>query len=127
MIDSNAYVGIPFLAGGRTRAGVDCWGLVRLVLGDHVPDFEGDPTDTATNEKLFLAAIMAGVWRRCEQPREGDIIVIRVSGRAAHFGVAVEGTRFLHSMFGRQTTVEDYTSPKWSERVLGFWRYAGDR
>ncbi|NMW23861.1 C40 family peptidase, partial [Rhodanobacter denitrificans] len=37
------YVGIPYRTHGRDRAGVDCWGLVRLVMaevfGAELPDY----------------------------------------------------------------------------------------
>lgn len=31
---ADQYVGLPFLKGGRDRAGLDCYGLVRLVLAE---------------------------------------------------------------------------------------------
>lgn len=31
---ADPYVGLPFVKGGRDRAGLDCYGLVRLVLAE---------------------------------------------------------------------------------------------
>jgi hypothetical protein len=41
MVWGDQYVGLPFLAGGKTRAGIDCWGLVLLVWKEQcLHDFE---------------------------------------------------------------------------------------
>ena len=50
------YVGIPFVSGGRDKTGLDCYGLVRLVLRDeygyNLPVFNGDYTN-ADNVLVF--------------------------------------------------------------------------
>ena len=39
------YVGLPFKEGGRDRQGLDCYGLLRLVINERfagtVPEYEG--------------------------------------------------------------------------------------
>ena len=34
MIDYNDFIGIPWIVGGSSHAGADCWGLVKMVYAE---------------------------------------------------------------------------------------------
>ncbi len=57
------YIGIPFAERGRTRAGCDCWGLVRLVLaerfGIELPSY-ADGYETVKDHGRLVELIQAG-------------------------------------------------------------------
>src|SRR5574337_1875031 len=67
----SSYVGIPFLDNGRTRSGLDCYGLVRLVMQEQanilLPSYaEGysDRDDTARIGGLLRAATEDDTWTK---------------------------------------------------------------
>jgi hypothetical protein len=64
-------------------------------------------------------------WRRIEpgQEREGDVICLRVSGKAWHTAVVAWPGYMLHVMEGTETVLERYDGIKWRCRVEGFYRY----
>lgn len=112
------YVGIPFADKGRTRAGCDCWGLVRLVLaeqfGIELPDY-ADAYSDAHDHASVAAAVQAGLregWteidRKHEPPRCGDLLVVNVAMRPWHCGLMVTPERFLHcpTQQSRETGLE---------------------
>ncbi len=64
------YVGIPFLSGGRNEGGVDCYGLVRLILnneyGYNLP-LLSNTYDNALDisDGIFISKIRAAfMWRK---------------------------------------------------------------
>lgn len=68
------YVGLPYADKGRDRAGVDCWGLVRLILaevaGQRLPDYSEAytrPGDHASVADAVDAGLREG-WTRVERP-----------------------------------------------------------
>lgn len=129
---SDDYTGIPFRADGRTRDGLDCWGLVVMVyrerLGIVLPEYPGAYPDDSP-EALANAAGVARVerqrWTRVETPRIYDVALLRLQGLPCHVGVVVSRGQMLHVMAGIESVVEDYAGTHWRNRIEGFYRHAG--
>ena len=131
----NRFTGVPFADLGRTRAGCDCWGLVRLVyaevLGIALPSYAGGYV--SAEERAGVAALLdaaddSGPWV-CVT-REGwpiaafDVLVFRRGGLRAHVGVAIDDARMLHIEGEDQAKVVRFLDPRWCSRLDGAWRFA---
>lgn len=125
----NDYVGIPYVVGGRTREGLDCWGLVRLVydeqLGIKLPSFEhvapGDEAAEvmARNREEWLPV--------ADVSKPGDVALFRVLGSESHVGLVTQGGHFLHAREGYASTIERFDAGVWQNRLVGRFRYAGPK
>lgn len=124
----NDYVGIPYADRGRTRAGADCWGLVRLVMHEQfkidLPSFDGqyEGSDDVCQIQELIAAHQEG-WRQIDRPQPGDVVLFRVMGTVSHIGLVVDGGRFVHARRGHAVAIERLSSGRWHHRVVGFYRY----
>ena len=132
----NAYVGLPFRAHGRDRDGVDCWGLVRLVLADQfgtrLPSYAGGYASVEDAEDIGrLIRGEMGPWREIVpgQEQAGDVVLMRLMNQPMHVGVVVapssEGGWMLHIEDGIDACLEPYDGAKWRRRVLGLYRHGG--
>ena len=130
---TGTYIGLPFKEGGRHRDGLDCYGLLRLVINERfagaVPEYEGIAYRPGEDRGL-LAALMderIRLWRPIakgdEQP--GDGVLLRVMGRPIHVGVVVAPGFMLHVEQNCDSVLERFTAgSRWERRVLGFYRHA---
>lgn len=123
------YVGIPYVDKGRDRRGIDCWGIVRLVLGEvfHVqlPSYDDTYRDGEDWEAIGHA-VRAGLldgWRRTEQPRAGDLLILRIAMRPWHCALMLDSMHFLHAAPGDSTVVERLDTPRWARRIEGIYRH----
>lgn len=106
------YVGLPYLAGGRDRAGLDCWGLLRLVYleqrGIELPQLPGVYVD---DELLIsrenLAQCVKG-WT--EQPLPVEWCAVGMSRKTIihHVGIWTEadGGKVIHCFHGKPVTAD---------------------
>lgn len=125
--DFSDYIGIPYRAEGRDRAGCDCWGLVVLIyrerLGVTLPSHAGygDPLSPAA-----AAAVAAGraAWQPVVTPQPLDVVLLRVNGAPHHIGLVIRPGWMLHSAAGKDSCIESYVRPYWRARVEGFYTYA---
>jgi cell wall-associated NlpC family hydrolase len=123
------YIGIPYVERGRSVAGCDCWGLVRLVLferfGKVLPSLaedyaKVDPALTARMVDQTAALVRA---QKVDAPEPGDVAVLRsLSAPSAHVGIVVPGGYLLHVDRGVNTCVVPLDSPRIAHRLEGFYR-----
>lgn len=131
---TTGYVGIPFVDGGRDRNGCDCWGLFRLVYGDHgidLPDYgEIGATEMLRISREFSREMkVERTWRRLDgEPRQAlDAVVMRraseVDGPAWHIGVMLDARRMLHTEAVTDSVVVPLDHHSVAPRILGFYRH----
>lgn len=124
---ANDYVGIPYRLGGRDHDGVDCYGLVYLVLrarGLDPPEYmlatdAGTPLKRA---KAFNAALLLPTWEKLENGEEGDVVVLSPNRLPTHCGIVLDETYMLHSENGLSACVERIRGVMWAQRIHGFYR-----
>lgn len=133
MISFDSFVGLPYLDRGRTRAGVDCYGLLRLVYGEQLgielPAYS-DRYMTAADD-LAIARLIADEldpWEElaASEAREGDAVLMRSGRYLRHVGIVAGRARVLHIESGDLSRIERSDFGPLAHRVAGFFRYRGN-
>ncbi|PHR17287.1 MAG: phage tail protein [Sphingopyxis sp.] len=119
------YIGIPFVAEGRSRDGCDCWGLIRLIYRDHkgivLPTYTGygDPLARAATDLIEAGRVD---WEKVTQPQPYDAVLFLVRGQPHHIGLVIRPGWMIHTARGKQSCIESYNRPLWRSRIEGFYR-----
>lgn len=102
---SDKYSRIPYVADGRDMRGIDCWGMVRIVLleqkGIVLPSY-GDISGydlAAIATQVAADAADPEIWSDVVYPREFDVCVMRWYGKRedGHVGIMIDSHRVLHT------------------------------
>lgn len=126
------YVGLPFADGGRDIDGLDCWGLVRLVLKEQksidVPSYgEISAADLMKVARTIGRECLADPWKTVSVPHAFDVVVMsspRVAGRSvSHCGIMVDERRFLHVEQHTHSVLVPITHPTVRNRIRGYYRH----
>lgn len=132
---AHQYAAIPYVDGGRTRAGVDCWGLVRLVLLEQfgVPWLAewGDVFDGQHDRIHAAYQSSRPEFYQVSVPQPGDIAcVFSPAGLCAHVGVVIPGDAahvVLHTRPGAGvSTLPVQRFERFYDNRIEYWRYAYD-
>jgi len=127
---ANKYIGIPYELNGRDKNKCDCYGLVRLiykeVFGINLPSYSNEYTIESKNKDLTEIYNDNKVdWIEVTVPQAGDVVYLVIGGYPKHVGVVVGDKLFIHNLcLGGSSSLADYSSKKWKQRVIGFYRYA---
>lgn len=124
------YIGLPFKDHGRDRTGLDCWGLVRLVMAERfsiaLPSFSAE-YDRTTNAPRICRLINreTPAWQKIALGHErlGDVAVMRMRGKPMHVGLVLGDQQMLHIELMINSAIERYTGPAWIDRIHGLYRY----
>jgi cell wall-associated NlpC family hydrolase len=107
---AEAFLGTPYLWGGRTSIGLDCSGLVQLALE---AAGQSAPRDADMQAEELGRAIP---WRPSTKLRRGDLVFWE-----GHVGIMVSGQDFLHAnAFHMAVEVEPFTAAKRRIKQAGY-------
>lgn len=129
-IDFNKYIGLQYKAKGRDTAGIDCYGLARLVYSQEfnieLPSFDSDyQADDEQRMQDLIAQYKEG-WVKVDKPEQGSIVLFKVMGYETHIGIAVDSESFLHVREGMDSVIEPFSTPRWNKRIVGHFKYLAE-
>lgn len=123
------YIGIPYADQGRDRHGVDCWGLVCMVLGEQfgkllpsLADEYSTCLDQIGVETLVEEQRPLITTEKVDNPFPGDIVLARLRGFLCHVGVYVGDGCMLHVRAGTNSVIDRIRTLIWAKRIEGFYR-----
>ena len=143
IISTDRYIGLPFVEHGRDWSGVDCWGLVRLMIGSEagvwLPSFATSYSCTTAGDEVS-GSVAANCydspeWLDVPAGEEGpmDMVVMRGWWRNAdgklrsgeiHVGAVVRPGTLLHVEEGIDVSMAKYRSDiRIRPRVVRFVRH----
>lgn len=132
MIEIPTWVHIlPYVVGGRSRDGVDCWGLVVIlykeIYDQDVPEYPHvlmpnlDDSRRASREML-LELNRQTLFHQVDKPQAGDVILLNVLGDPLHIGVILGDNTMIHTGRSHGVVIENYMETKWKSKIAGIYR-----
>lgn len=125
--DARSYLGVRWLHQGRTRAGIDCVGLVievsKAVLGWSF-DVTGYPRH-AKDETMLDTCRQRMVEVRRSQVLPGDVLVMAFAHQRhmAIVGGEPGALTVIHAYVVNRQVVEQRLDAPWMARVVGCFRF----
>ncbi|HUV63279.1 MAG TPA: NlpC/P60 family protein [Sedimentisphaerales bacterium] len=120
-------LGIPFLDGGRTCAGADCYGLLMIFakeLGVDLPDMEYERgwAERGANYLMENAHGCADEISK-EELEPGDVIMFETyPGVASHVGIFIGEDRFIHTTDKHGAIAQHLSHQPYCRRINSFFR-----
>lgn len=109
---------------GRSRAGVDCVGLVikvshALGLSDFdIADYARQPDPT------MMRALLAAHMNPITKPEAGDVLLMRFEREPQHVAIMTD-SGIIHAYAQARKVTEHRLDSVWRSRIVGAYRFKG--
>ena len=129
-MNTNKYIGIPFVDGGRDESGADCWGLTKILyldlFGVELPDYTVSAMDTLS--VIDSMERDKKLWHKIERPEIGSLVTMAIHPKHQHMtnhvGVYVGKGMFIHTQARTGCILTKLNDLAYSPRITGFFRWA---
>lgn len=130
----NKYESAQFKVKGRGPDEFDCWGLVKEIYKNDHPEkiilpsyIECYETTTLKDDKIKISDTILQEqqikWCKVDKPQPFDVVVLKIAGFPMHVGIVIRKGVMIHCTQGINVAIEKYTSMRWDNKVMGFYRY----
>ena len=128
---ARAWLGVPWRHLGRSRAGVDCIGLVILAAADLGLRLEDPAPYARTASDARLADGVAAYGLRLAEPEPGAVLVLRSGRFGGHVGIAgrhpaTGAPTLIHASADYEAVREHRLTPELRRALVGAWRLRED-
>lgn len=127
---ARSYLGVPWRHQGRTRAGIDCAGLIVLVARDlGLADYDSTAYGRRAQGQGFVEHFrsqMEGV--AVSEARSSDVLVFADQAYPCHCGFLTERLdtpHLLHAHALRRQVIEEPYAGEWRAKVKFAFRFRG--
>lgn len=138
---ARSYLGVPFAHACSSREGVDCAGLLLAVLND-LGWTDWQPASYGRH--IQPSALYAALNRFCDRVdldapiaiyntegaalmQAGDLLLFAVGGQPQHLAISNGEGGMIHCHEGAGCVVEHGIDAGWMRRLVGVWRWRGEK
>jgi len=117
------YIGIPYKPHGRSKEGLDCYGLAICIFrerGIELPDPCYPDTEISTNKRIMESLESTIPNTKIDKPEPWCIIEFNILGEPSHIGIYLGHGEFIHSQQKTGVVIEKLN--RWEKRVKGYYR-----
>jgi cell wall-associated NlpC family hydrolase len=130
VIEARRWLGVPWRHQGRTRAGVDCVGLIALVARDlAISTYDYTSYGRRAHGQAFVHHLAENMDAlRVAEAQPGDVLVFADQAYPCHCGFLTEKfeqPHLLHSHATRRKVIEEPYIGEWPARVRFAFRFRG--
>lgn len=122
--EARSYIGCRWHHQGRSRAGVDCVGLVirvahALGLSDFdIADYSRQP------DPAMMRALLALHMEPVGQPQIGDVLLMKFEREPQHVAIVTD-QGIIHAYAQTRRVVEHRLDSLWKSRIVGAYQFKG--
>jgi cell wall-associated NlpC family hydrolase len=122
---ARAYLGCRYHHQGRTRAGIDCAGLLVCVAREVGISTEGDQMGySRTPDGMSLKRALDDFGVRVDTFQPGDFLLMRFDSQPQHIAIVTD-VGIIHSYLSARRVVEHRLSDDWRARIVRAYAFPG--
>ena len=94
------YIGVPWVSGGKSIKGFDCWGMVQhwyqTRLNKKLPDTPTDPKDLLAVARKMESEQNSERWAEISEPTRNCVVAMGKNSKVSHVGIYIGDDLVLH-------------------------------